>query len=193
MPRDPAVRASAVRDALAVVRKVRPGRAEEVLQRIPAESLRVIETTPRLGFIPVEHDHWVPDSVVAVFGEAEGSAVFRAMLPTFLDTALLKTLTSATNRLFGLNPGSLAWAALKGWHLMYRDFCELEIPARTHGACDLLLSDLAPAVLRYPGYEVSMREFLGSFGEVTGVEAHYEFELDRSRREAIARWRWDSP
>ena len=190
MPRDPAVRASAVRDARAVVRKVRPERAEEVIERIPVESLHVIETTPRLGFIPVVHDHWVPDSVVAVFGEAEGSAVFRAMLPTFLDTALLKTLTSATNRLFGLNPGSLAWAALKGWHLMYRDFCELEIAVRTDTECVLRLHDYAPAVLEYPGYEVSQREFLASFLEATNTAGDFDFKLDRGRREARAHWRW---
>lgn len=77
MSRTPATRAGSARETLAALEALAPGTERRVRDRIPPESLEVIDQTSRMGWIPIEHDKWIPWAIVEELGEAEASAYFR--------------------------------------------------------------------------------------------------------------------
>ena len=79
----PATRVSAARDLLAFVDKFEPGARARVLDSFPAASREALETSPRTSWLPLEHDHFVVDGVIAVLGKERALACWRGMMWTW--------------------------------------------------------------------------------------------------------------
>ncbi len=188
--RRPAVRASAVKDALFGLTRLGGDTLDRVKARIPATTLELVESSARTAWIPAEHDRWVPGSIIAELGREPARKYFRAMLPTQLQSPLLSTVLGASQRLFGLTPASLAWAAAKAWPLVYRDFCVMHLGLREPGLVELEFRDLAPGIWNDEAYALSIESFLAGFLDVCNVEGTVALELDLRTLEGLATFRW---
>jgi hypothetical protein len=188
--RNPATRARSGQDALAYLDRFRPGLTQEVRSRIPPESLKVIDETPPLGWVPLQHDKHNSAATVEVLGEEDAVACWRKFLASHLEAPLFRTIVDATIRVFGLAPAPIVRFTPRVWPLVYRDFCIPRVIRAEPSTAELLLDDLHPDVAQWRPYLVSFRAFFLGFYELCSVDGEVALELDEKRRAARVDFRW---
>ena len=179
---EPAVRGRAVHDALRLLDEFESGATAEARERVPADSLAVIDSTSDLGWVPIEHDHHVPASVIDVLGADRAHSYFRSLLARQLEAPLLRSSWAATRKLFGLSPGSLARAVPVGWPIVYRGFCSPEIQSQRAHEVTISMTHVHPQVFEYLEYPTSFAGFFAGFFDVCDVDGSVESTIDAEQR-----------
>ena len=180
---EPAVRAGAVRDTLDFFDKFQPGARERALSWFPAEARRVIEETSRLGWIPVEHDHWVVDGIVRELGRERAVRCWADSVATLTEQPLLKSFVGGALRVLGNDPVRFIGMLPKGWSMIWRDMCEPRVDTDRAGRPVLVLERVDPLVQPYPNYFHSWHGAAWGTARLTGRQVHAVLDVatDRSR------------
>ena len=190
-PRQPAVRAASVHDVLEYLDVFEPGARERARQRIPAEALEIIDATPRLGWIPIEHDVFVPTAMHAVLGPERFRELLRTFVLRHVEASFLSPLVTKTSRLFGLNPVSLVRMLPVGWGLIYRDFCDIRVESLDATSAQVIFEDVVPEALASTPYLESFRAILAGVFTVTGHEGDVKIlEIDRDLARVVFAMDW---
>jgi hypothetical protein len=184
----PHTRGLAARDALDRLDDFERDLQSRVRALVPASSLSIIESTPPLGWVSVEHEHHVTRSIFAVLDE-RGVEYFRWLVARhFIHTPLMRPVVDKMQRLFGLDPGSLLRVAPLAWDLMFRGFGRIVPAERGPQRANVDLVDCTPAVFDYPDY---VRSWVGVFeatfdiAQLGGVLEHHVDEPGRAVRFAL--------
>ena len=157
---------------------------------IPGPSLAVIDSALPTSWIPIEHDQHVPIAIIAVLGLPRADRFWRWFLCDHLRSPLLRTLTDASIRLFGLSPSSLMRLTPRGWNLVYRDFCSPQMLDYGTEHATLQLRDMAKQVIESSAYLASFRAVFGGFLDMCKVEGSVAFDVDRPEQTVRVRLYW---
>ncbi|MFO0636193.1 MAG: hypothetical protein U0168_25450 [Nannocystaceae bacterium] len=159
----PHTRGLAARTALEHVDAFVPGRGAAVRARIPEASLAVLDDCPNHGWVSVEHEHWIPQSIYAELG-ADATGYFRWLMSRRLaETTLMRPLLDQVRRMFGVDPGTFLRMGPHAFSLVFRDYGQLAMIDRGPQHATLELSHCHDAVFEYPAYAQSW------LGAMTGV------------------------
>jgi hypothetical protein len=168
-----------------------PGTLDAVRALVPPESLRAIDTTPGVSWLPFEHDHWLMDGTIAVLGQDRAIRAWHHAMAAMLDRPVLRNFVQAGLRLFGGEPEHVLQLFQKGWTLVYRDFCEPSVRRVGAGHAELRFERIAPQVFHSEGYLHCWHAVcLGVWDTARARDASVAFEIDRGRAEALATFRW---
>src|SRR4051812_11719362 len=121
--RRPAARVGAVKDLLDFVERFEPGMQAKVLATFPAETRELLESSPRMSWFSIEHDHFVADGLIAHLGKERAIECWRDSMTHLLERPLLRTFVSGMGRVLGNDPARLVSIVPKGWPLAFHDFC----------------------------------------------------------------------
>lgn len=181
-----AVRASAVRDTLDFLDVFQPGLRAAVLERVPAPSRDVLETTPRSGWIEVVHDHYTVDAMVSLLGRKRAIQCWSDALATLVERPLLRAFVAGMTGLVGNDPIRVLGILAKGWSLVYRDCCEPTVTTDAEGRAVVRFAKIAPEVRRYRHYLDSWEGACRGFARITRLEGEVLFRVaeDLSSAEA---------
>lgn len=184
------MRARAVRDAIAAFDDHVDDGRERLRAIIPEQSWAVITEARGLGWIPLEHDQYVPASIAALLGPVDAHMFFRSLLVQQLRTPMLRSTVAATLRVLGLSPASLARAAPIGWDVVYRGFGKLKVQQRGATSTALTLEQVPPEVFDAPGYAPSFRGFFAGLLDVCRVPGDAELQVSPAghRIEIVLSW-----
>jgi hypothetical protein len=189
--RRPAARASAARDNVAHVEVYRPGALAQVRAMIPEASLAAIDTTPAISWLEFEHDHWLMDATMAVLGREAAVECWRRSLAHLIERPLLRNFVEGSLRLFGSKPGKVLKMIPKGWTLAYRDFCNPRFELLGETSAEIRFENVAPQAFESEGYLHCWHGIChGVFDLEKPKDGRVEFEIDRDRALAVARFSW---
>jgi hypothetical protein len=191
LTRSPAARASAARDNIAFADVYRPGSLATIRAMIPRESLEMIDNSAGISWLEFEHDHWLMDGMMEVFGRDEAIACWRQSIGQLVDKPLLRGFVEGALRLFGGRPGKIIKLLPKGWTLAYRDFCVPGFHATGDDSAEIHFEDIAPQAFDSEGYIHCWHAICLGVSDLEKPEnGRVEFEIDRPARRAVARFTW---
>ena len=188
--RQPAVRVSSAYDMLSFLERHEPGSRERVWMRIPKESRDFIDKLWRASWIPIEHDHWIPDAIVAEFGLDEARQLFRASIPAMVEKPLLEPLVSGMLRVLGTRRRRILTIIPKGWSLVFRDFCEPSIVTSSDRELEILFDAIPRVVRAHPVYFTMWEGVMLGFLDFTHSDGEIDFELAPDASRVRVRFRW---
>ena len=189
--RRPAVRALSIQDVLAQLDSYRTGLSKAVRALVPDDVLETIDRAPRMSWIDVEDDIWVPSAFFEVLGEEDATEMLRNFMASHFEGPLLRPMVQGTVRSLGLTPVSLIRMIPVGWRLAYRDVCRPRVAETGHERARLVFEDVAPTVIESDAYPRSFRAILLGCFDVTRHEGEVEIdESDEKERRLGFRCRW---
>lgn len=186
----PHTRGIAAQGALDHLDGFRPGAGAAAWAIIPEVSVEAIRTCPPMGWLSVEHEHWVTDAVFEVLG-ASGTAYFRWLVARrLIHTPLLASVLDRATRLFGTDPGTFMRMAPSAWALVFRDFGAPRFVERGAQTAVLDLVDCAPQVWTYPRYVDSWAGVMAATFDLSHVQG--EVDVERAPTQGRVRFslRW---
>lgn len=189
----PAVRASAARDSLAFLDKFLPGSRSRVEAMIPAESLRVIQETSRLSWIPLVHDHWIVDGIVSVFGRERAVRCWADSVTSQVDQPLLRTFVSGMLGIVGNDPARVVALIPKGWSMIWRDMCTPRFTIDDAGRPVIHFDNIDPQVRAYDNYLCSWHGSCLGFARLTRLPVNVDFQIDPDASHASATFNFRRP
>lgn len=182
-PDGPCTRGFAAKAPLTQLDRFQSGRSAEVLARIPAPSLAIIESTAPLGWVPAEHERHVAQCIFAVLGDEDAVAYFRWLVTRHMvHTPLFRPVMAQVRRLFGIDPGKLLWVAPKPFSLAFRGFGTLVPGDRGHRWAEIELRDGPPIVFEAPWYRESWRGAIASVLDLALCDGALELTVDPDAR-----------
>jgi hypothetical protein len=181
---------SAVRDLLDFVDVFEPGTRAKVLATFPAETLELLETSARTSWLSTEHDHFVADALIAIFGEKRAIECWRDSMQHLVNRPLLRTFVSGMVRILGNEPARVVSMVPKGWPPAFQDFCDVRFERGPGDRVALVFEDIAPQVKKYPSYFHVWHGTMWGFARITGANAHVDFDVAKDSRNAEARFTW---
>ena len=176
---------------LSFVEKFEPGARAQVLARMSDEAREALEGGSRTAWLPIEHDHWVVDGVVQLFGRANAIRCWRDSLPDMVDKPLLRSFVSGMLRVFGNDPARIMSLLPKAWPLIYHDFCELELVQEQPNQLEVLFKRIAPQVRQYPNYLHSWDGVLQGVFALAKVPGSVSLTVAADYRSARAICTWE--
>ena len=177
MDGQPAVRASAVRDALEFLDKFEPGSRERVLAKVPEASRAIIAATSRSAWVGIEHDHYTIDAILQIFGRARALEFWALTISELSDKPLLKSFVTGMFKWMPVEPRRVVAILAAGWPLVYRDVCTLEVAGGTGANPVLHFRELPALVRRHRNYLVSWQGACTGFIKLAGLHAELEFRV----------------
>lgn len=152
MARSPSVRVSAALDMFELLEDFEPGSRARVWARIPEPTRNFIESASRVGWIPFEHDPYLPEAILAEFGRERSRELFRRAIPSLVANPLLEPLVAGMLRILGERRFRLLRVIPKGWSLVFRDFCEPRVEPTDEHQIEIVFDAIAPEVREHPVY-----------------------------------------
>jgi len=143
---------SAALDMLDLLDDFEPGSRARVWSRVPEPTRDLLGTLSRVGWIPFEHDPFIPEAIVAEFGRARSRELFRRALPGLVQKPLLQPLIGGMLRVLGERRFRIITVLPKGWGLVFRDFCEPRLGVTGEDEIEVIFDDVAPEVREHPVY-----------------------------------------
>lgn len=187
----PHTRGIAAHSALEHLDAYRPGCGARTRERIPTASLQAIMACPTLGWISVEHEHWVPDAILAELGDDDGVGYFRWLVARHLSqSALFQPIVSRVSRMFSIDPGAYLRMAPMAWSVAFRDYATPVMLERDHRSAALALVDCDDAVFGYPSYVASWRGVMAAPLDLCGVAGEVSCAHDVATRTVRFDLRW---
>lgn len=105
-----------------------------VRARMDPRHVELLQNTSRVGWLPVEVDVDLTESLFVEAGPLAARAAFRKALRDALSAPLLRPLVSAAGAVLGSGPAQMLKWAPRIWNLVYRDagdFRVTDVQART--------------------------------------------------------------
>src|SRR5512146_2904490 len=147
MASEPAVRARPMKALLASVDALPAGRGPVVRSGIEPETLRAIEESSGVEWLPLEPCLQVHRAVHRAVGSSGSERFHRTHFLAALRSPLLRAFTRGALALYGANPESWMRFLPAGWSVLYRD-CGAWTTARgAAGRATMTLRDLPRAPL----------------------------------------------
>ncbi|MCY1078837.1 hypothetical protein [Archangium lansingense] len=151
MSPQPAIRGFVCRMILDGARALPAETQRRVLPRVPEQTLALIESAPRMGWVPIEESMKLTEPLHA----ALGTPGFREFLSTQAERMasypLLQTFFDGSVRLFGLAPQALLKWSPYAWEQSFRDCGRLVYQPRQEsaerGRVEMRLEDVPPLLL----------------------------------------------
>jgi hypothetical protein len=169
-----------------------PAVGARVRARLEPETVRTLERSSRIAWLPIEVDVELTRAIYAELGAGRARELFRRNLSDAFDTPILRSLAQGALRLFGASPVRLFSWAPKAYAQIYRDSGEMRFEAGAPGSARLELTLLPPAIAESRDYLDGVAgsiaagfDFMDLKGEVT-VE-----RFDPPGRRASFRLAWE--
>lgn len=178
----PCVRLGIARDSLDFMERRHPGSKQRALDLFAPAAREAITRDARVGWLPIEYDHYVVDGMVEVLGLDGARDCWRASVSDIVKKPLLKSFVAGMLRVIGKNrAGIIGWIP-RAWPMVYRDFCTVRSPdGRT-----LAFHNLSPQVLAYPNYFHSWKAIFEGVLDLVELQGAVGFEVDAERQLARA-------
>jgi hypothetical protein len=152
MPAQPSIRGFMSRMMLEAARNLPADKQQRVFALAPEPVLALIESTPRLGWVPLEQSMKLSDSIHQTLGDPGFRHFFGTLSERMLTYPLLQSFFDGAARLFGLTPQALLKWSPYAWEQAFRDCGRLVyVPLResvNNGRVEMVLEDFPPALLR---------------------------------------------
>lgn len=152
MPAQPCIRGFMSRMMLEAARNLPADKQQRVFARAPASVIALIESTPRLGWVPLEQSMQLSDAVHQTLGDPGFRHFFATLSERMLTYPLLQSFFDGAARLFGLTPQALLKWSPYAWEQAFRDCGKLVyVPHResvSNGRVEMVLEEFPPALLR---------------------------------------------
>jgi hypothetical protein len=176
----PRVRARHCQDWLAHVKKEDEPYRSRFFERVPPALREQIDSSSRVGWLPISVHVELADLVVAAFGAARAHAFYRRAASQWLMGPLLGPVLRTSARLLELTPATLLRWAHHGWEVSFKDSGELvgEAISPTHGR--LVYSNLPPVCTASMPWMTSAQGSAYGVLDVIGFEG--SVRLDTSQR-----------
>jgi hypothetical protein len=152
MPAQPCIRGFMSRMILDAARNLPADKQRRVFSLTPDKVLALIDSTPRLGWVPLEESMKLSDAIHQALGNPGFRQFFATLSERMLTYPLLQSFFDGAARLFGLTPQSLLKWSPYAWEQAFRDCGRLAyLPIReaaNNGRAEMTLEDFPPALLR---------------------------------------------
>lgn len=169
----------------------RPGAMRQIRDRVPPESLRLIDSTAGIAWLGIEHDHWLMDGTIAVLGVDDAVACWHRGMEMMVGRPLLRPLVEGAQRLFFGQPGEMIALIRSGWGLAYRDFCTPRHERLGTTASRIVFDEVAPEAFASPGYLHCWHGICRGILDLEKTADHrVGFEIDEDGGRAIATFTW---
>jgi hypothetical protein len=188
----PAIRARSAQEALEYAESWRPDMVGQVRALVPPESMAFIDALSTNAWLSIEHDRWLPRAIVAAYGRDGAFELWRSFIPSHIESPLLGTMFNAAVRMFGVNPGIVAWLVPKGFGNVYRGFAQPRVIERADGAATFVLEDIHPEVWAVDEYLLCFHAIFQGLVDVTsrGRPAELTVTLSEADRSMTFDIRW---
>ena len=180
-----------MRDTLDFLDQFEPGSRARVLERVPSQSLDVIETTPGFSWISLDHDHWTIDAMIEIFGLERAIACWRDSVSNLLGRPFLRDFVVQMLKVIGRSPVSVVRLFAKGWSLVYRDLCEPVLIATIDGQPVIRFENIDPSIKRYQNYLHCWHAGCQGFAQIARVRGSVAFEVAPDLSWAEAKFFWE--
>lgn len=152
MPPQPVIRGFMSRMILDAARNLPAEKQRRVFSLVPESLIPLIESTPRLGWVPLEQNILLSDAIHQVLGDPGFRHFFAGLADRMMTYPLLQSFFDGAVRLFGLTPQAmLKWTAY-AWEQAFRNCGRIVYQPRreaTHdGRAEMVLEGFPPALLR---------------------------------------------
>ncbi|MGI5865330.1 MAG: hypothetical protein ACOX6T_25195 [Myxococcales bacterium] len=194
MPLAPSVRATFTQRTLEAAERLEPTIAQKLRAQMPAESLRRIEQTSRLDWLPIEDDLELTRVIAGLFGPERARAFWRQNLLDALSAPLLGPIAKGAVQLFGPTPGAMVRWAPRAWPHVYSACGELGASARESSAT-LSWRAIPQALRQSTLFARALGQAFGSFFDFTCTDGEVETDLrglDAGRVVFLFRWKGDA-
>lgn len=152
MPAQPCIRGFMSRMVLDAARKLPADKQRRIFSLTPESVLALIDSTPRLGWVPLEQSMKLSDAVHQALGDPGFRLFFATLAERMLTYPLLQSFFDGAARLFGLTPQALLKWSPYAWEQAFRDCGRLVyLPQResvNNGRVEMVLEDFPSALLR---------------------------------------------
>ena len=179
----PAIRARSAQEALVYAESWKPDMIGRVRALVPADSMALIDGLSTNAWLSVEHDRRLPRAIVAVYGRDDAFDLWRSFIPSHVESPLLGTMFNAAVRMFGVNPGIVAWLVPKGFGNVYRDFATPRLIERGDGIARFALDDIHPQVWAVSEYLLCLHAIVQGLVDATSRGRPVELSVELSERD----------
>jgi hypothetical protein len=119
---------------------------------IPPPTLALIESTPRLGWLPMHESMRLTDALHRTLGNPGYRHFFTILADRLASSPLLQSFFDGAVRLFGLTPQAMLKWSTYAWDQAFRDSGRLTYrpirDALDNGRVEMVLEDVPPLLLR---------------------------------------------
>ena len=152
MPAQPAIRGFMSRMILDAARNLPAEKQRRVFSLVPEPLIALIESTPRLGWIPLEQNIRLSDALHQVLGDPGFRHFFAGLSERMMTYPLLQSFFDGAVRLFGLTPQAMLKWTTYAWEQSFRDCGKMVYQPRREatqdGRAEMVLEGFPPALLR---------------------------------------------
>ncbi|WP_375766831.1 hypothetical protein NR798_34815 [Archangium gephyra] len=152
MPAQPAIRGFMSRMMLDAARDLPAETQQRVFALVPEPVIALIESTPRLGWVPLEQSMKLSDALHQVLGDPGFRHFFTGLAERMMGYPLLQSFFDGAVRLFGLTPPSMLKWTSYAWEQSFRDCGKILYQPRREavndGRAEMVLEGFPPALLR---------------------------------------------
>ena len=167
-----------------------PGSRARVWARIPEPTRALVESLWRTQWIPLEHDHFLPEAILSEFGRLRSRDLFRQALPHLVEKPLLEPLVAGMLRMLGEQRVRLLTIIPKGWGLIFRDLCEPRLGKTGDDEIEVVFDAIAPAVREHPAYFDMWEGVCLGLLDLACPEGALDYEVGSDRSRVVARFTW---
>jgi hypothetical protein len=151
MSSQPAIRGFVCRMILEGAQALPADKQRRVLPRVPEQTLALIESTPRMGWVPMEESMKLTEPLHAALGTAGFRQFLCEQSDRMASYPLLQTFFDGAVRLFGLTPQALLKWSTYAWEQAFRDSGRLVYQPHKEstegGRVEMRLEDVPPLLL----------------------------------------------
>jgi hypothetical protein len=116
----PAIRGFMARAILDSARTLPAEKQRRVFDLTPPALVSLIESTPRMGWIPIEENIKLSDALHQVLGDPGFRDFFAGIADRMLAYPLLRSFFEGATRLFGVTPHAMLKWSIYGWEQSFR-------------------------------------------------------------------------
>ncbi len=189
-PRSPAVRARALQDALSLLKEQDPAAHERMRSMVPETAWQTVGSSTRTAWLGVELEREFVSRWPELLGEDGATRFLVESVCRTLVSPLFGSTIKAAFRMFGATPRAFIKVLPRAWPHIYRDHLEVRVPVADREGATIEFEDIAPALLRGPGYPLVWKAILLAIVRTSGYEAEASWTLDPARRAGTWRLRW---
>jgi hypothetical protein len=151
MSPQPAIRGFVCRMILEGARALPADKQRRVLPQVPEQTLSLIETTPRMGWVPIEESMKLTEPLHSALGTPGFRHFLSEQADRMASYPLLQTFFDGAVRLLGLTPQALLKWSTYAWEQAFRDCGRLVYQPRQDladgGRVEMRLEDVPPVLL----------------------------------------------
>lgn len=137
MPEAPQIRGSQVKENVASLSLLGSDLEAKIRDRLSPATLRRVEESTRLDWLPLEMDLELTETVSTVAGRDAFLRWSRTTMGNSLQGTFLGPLVDGAVAIFGLQPTGILKVATRGWNLIFRGCGTLRYRSDARGECEL--------------------------------------------------------